>query len=460
MVKPSNIDGMSKVPVQPPSGFRDFLPAEASARAALIEGITRIYQSHGFQQIGMSMLESLSTLQGKGGGGDNEKLIFKVMKRGEDLKRSLEAGNELADMGLRFDLTLPLARYCSHFRGQLPTPFKVFQIGPVWRADRPQKGRFREFFQCDVDIVGSKEIGSEVDCLTAILEVFNEFGLDGIEVHLNDRRLLQAIGNKVNCPPEQWQKALVSLDKLDKIGLEGVAKEWRESAALNESQIESLLMMFDNQSNTGDRPFFSSGDPATDAIVQDLAKLQTLLIENKPGKTQKIFVNLTLVRGQDYYTGTIFEIRHPALSGSLGGGGRYNKLLEVFGGPETPAVGCSIGFERLVLLLQEQGKLGDKASTPQVFFPLFSEELRPKILALAGKLRQQGLRVDVFPDAAKLKNQFKYAEDRKIPYVGSIGGDEAAKGEVKFKDMAARSEETLSEDAFLAKMISLCKPTA
>jgi histidyl-tRNA synthetase len=437
---------MSKVPVQPPSGFRDFLPAEASARAALIEGITRIYQSHGFQQIGMSMLENLSTLQGKGGGGDNEKLIFKVMKRGEDLKRSLEANSELADMGLRFDLTLPLARYCSHFRGHLPNPFKVFQIGPVWRADRPQKGRFREFYQCDVDIVGSKEIGAEVDCIAAILEVFSQFGLSDVEVHLNDRRLLSALGADVE-DPKQWAESLVTLDKLDKIGREGVEKELMEKIGRVPFGIARIF------ASPGLSAFADIHPESERSLRQIIA-----LLENQISSGQKILFNPTLVRGQDYYTGTIFEIRHPALSGSLGGGGRYNKLLEVFGGPETPAFGGSIGFERLVLLLQEQGKLADRASNPQVFFPLFGEEMRPKVLEMAAKLRKLGLRADVYPDAAKLKNQFKYAEDRKIPYVGSIGSEELAKGQVKFKDMSARSEEVLSEDDFLARITSLCKP--
>lgn len=459
MGKPSKMDGMSKIPVQPPSGFRDFLPQEASARATLIEGITRIYQSHGFQPIGMSLLENLSTLQGKGGGTDNEKLIFKVLKRGEDLKRSLEAGQELADMGLRFDLTLPLARYCSHFRGQLPTPFKVFQIGPVWRADRPQKGRFREFYQCDVDIVGAKEIGAEVDCISAILEVFAEFGLADVEVHLNDRRLLEAIGQGLNCSREQWHKALVILDKLDKIGQSGAVQEWRENAGLSEDQIQKFEKLLDKRAFGSDEEFARVCGSYHAESVAGLSAVRNMLLAARPDPSQKVLIDLALVRGQDYYTSTIFEIRHPSLSGSLGGGGRYNRLLEVFGGQETPAFGGSIGFERLVLLLQEQGRLGDKISTPQIFFPLFSEALRPKVLNLAGKLRKLGVRVDVFPDASKLGNQFKYAEARKIPYAASIGQDEADAQRVKLKTMATRSEEVLSEAEFLAKITDLCKPT-
>jgi histidyl-tRNA synthetase len=438
---------MSKVPVLPPSGFRDFLPEEASARAALIATITKIYQSHGFQPIGMSMLESLSTLHGKGGGTDNEKLIFKVMKRGEDLQRSLEGGKELADMGLRFDLTLPLARYCSRFREQLPKPFKVFQIGPVWRADRPQKGRFREFYQCDVDIVGSKEIGAEADCITAILEVFSELGIEGVEVHLNDRRLLAAL--KGSLADAQWAEALVSLDKLDKVGAEGVEKELGEKFGSVPEGISQVL-------KGGELANFSDIDPAS---VESIGEILALLKALAPG-TKAVF-NPTLVRGQDYYTGTIFELRHPALAGSLAGGGRYNRLLEVFGGAETPAFGGSIGFERLFLLLQESGRAAGLSQAPQVFFPLFEASLRPHLLRLAAALRRAGIRADVFPDAAKLKNQFKYADDRGIPYTAILGSDELAKGEIKVKAMSDRSEQSISiqpVETFVQRMKELCRP--
>lgn len=438
---------MSKVPVLPPSGFRDFLPEEASARAALIATITKIYQSHGFQPIGMSMLESLSTLQGKGGGGDNEKLIFKVMKRGEDLQRSIAGGAELADMGLRFDLTLPLARYCARFREQLPKPFKVFQIGPVWRADRPQKGRFREFYQCDVDIVGAKEIGAEVDCITAILKVFAELKIEGVEVHLNDRRLLAAL--KGSLGDKEWAEALVSLDKLDKIGAEGVEKELGEKFGSVPEGISQVL-------KGGELSNFSDVEPAS---VASLGEILSLLNELAPG-TKAVF-NPTLVRGQDYYTGTIFELRHPQLAGSLAGGGRYNRLLEVFGGAETPAFGGSIGFERLYLLLQESGRAAGLSQAPQVFFPLFDASLRPQLLRLASALREAGIRADVFPDAAKLKNQFKYADDRGIPFTAILGSDELAKGEIKVKSMQDRAEQSISiqpVDTFVKRMKELCRP--
>jgi histidyl-tRNA synthetase len=438
---------MSKVPVLPPSGFRDFLPEEASARAALIETITKIYQARGFQPIGMSMLEALSTLQGKGGGTDNEKLIFKVLRRGEDLQRALDAGEgQLADMGLRFDLTLPLARYCSRFREQLPKPFKVFQIGPVWRADRPQKGRFREFYQCDVDIVGAKEIGAEADCIGAILEVFAALGIEGVEAHVNDRRLLAALRGELS--EKDWAEALITLDKLDKVGPEGVEKELKEKLGSVPAGVARIL-------KGGGLEDFASVD------AESAASIGTLLELLGASSQAKSLFNPTLVRGQDYYTGTIFELRHPNLSGSLAGGGRYNRLLQVFGGPETPAFGGSIGFERLFLLLQESDRAAGLSQPPDLFFPLFDASLRAPVLALAKALRVAGLWVDVFPDAAKLKNQFKYADDRGIPFTAILGQDELAKKEIKVKSMRDRSEETFSTDPldnFVKRMTALCRP--
>lgn len=460
MENPSNIAGMSKVSTNPPSGFRDFLPGEAAARLELVNTITRIYQSYGFQPIGMPMLENLSTLQGKGGGGDNEKLIFKVMKRGEDLQRSLEAKNELADMGMRFDLTLPLARYCARFREQLPKPFKVFQIGPVWRADRPQKGRFREFFQCDVDIVGAKEIGAEVDCIAAILEVFETAGMDGVEVHLNDRELLSALGRKIGATDATWAKCLVSLDKMDKIGEEKVREEMLGLLAADGISTSTAQTMLETYMPFGHSTLSSAWSELGAVPFAGLCEIQNQLgLQSK----SKVVLNPTLVRGQDYYTGTIFEIRHPGLSGSLGGGGRYNRLLEVFGSPETPAFGGSIGFERLVMLLQEKNEkagVKDTVAAPDIFFPLMDASLRAQIQQLAAGLRRSGLSVDVYPDAAKLKNQFKYADDRKIPFTAILGADEAKVQRIKVKDMAKGSESSYSiqpPETFFEEMVKLCK---
>lgn len=456
MGKPGSIDRMK---VLPPSGFRDFLPDEAATRVAMMESISKIYRSHGFQPIGMSILENLSTLQGKGGGTDNEKLIFKVLKRGDQLEagfREVKLADEgksnfdsLSDMGLRFDLTLPLARYCARFKEQLPKPFKVFQMGPVWRADRPQKGRFREFFQCDVDIVGSKEIGAEIDCISAILEVFAHFEIEGIELHLNDRRLLQSAGEKLGVETSKWSSFLVCLDKLDKIGVDGVKKE--SADILTASQLSAIEPLI--QGGKAAEDFFAEINPEAYSSVKKIISI----LSQRNKKSETIHFTTNLVRGQDYYTGTIFEIRHAKLSGSLGGGGRYNRLLEVFGSPDTPAFGGSIGFERLALILSEEGKLKNSDSTPHVFFPLFSEELRGAVFKIAEEIRQVGLRADVFPDAAKLKNQFRYADDRKIPFVALLGDEELKAGQIKLKTMATREEKSISLKEFPQILEKLCK---
>lgn len=435
---------MSKISVLPPSGFRDFTPEESVARLFLIEKISEIYRSHGFQPIAMSLLENLQTLEGKGGGAGNEKLIFKVLKRGEALQRAIESdGAQLADMGMRFDLTLPLARYYSRFKQQLPKPFKVFQIGPVWRADSPQKGRYREFYQCDVDILGAKEIGAEADCMTAILRVFETLRIEGVELHINDRRLLSALKD-ADLSAEQWAEALVTLDKLDKVERKGVEEE--------------LIAKFGKVPN-GIRLVLDSAslENLKDIDAESASSLENLLAVLKDSMPQvKVVFNPSLVRGQDYYTGTIFELRHASLSGSLGGGGRYNRLLEVFGGEEVPAFGGSIGFERLFLLLQESGRLNeDSQFAPQVFLPLFDNALRAPVMKLAGELRQHGLRVDVYPDAAKLKNQFKYADDRKIPFTVIMGGDEWAQKVVKLKSMAARTEESVALTDLAKRILEL-----
>jgi histidyl-tRNA synthetase len=440
---------MSKISLNPPSGFRDFSPAETLLRQKLMETIGLVYRQYGFAPISVSHFENLAVLQGKGGGNDNEKLIFKVLRRGDDLKAALEKGTELSDMGLRFDLTLPLARYYAAQRNDLPKPFKVYHMAPVWRADRPQKGRYREFYQCDVDVLGSADIGAEIECLSAILAVFLKVELPDIELVLNDRRLLTALGNSIGVDAQVWQQVLVALDKLDKIGPEGVEKEITAKNLLSPSDWARVSALVLGEASL--ELWSSLNADACTALAQILQILRT----NFAGL--KISFLPSLVRGQDYYTGTIFEIRHKELSGSLGGGGRYDRLLEMFQGESVAAFGGSIGFERLCLLLAERQSLVSDGLSPQVFLPLFSEPLRAKVCILAQQLRARGLRVDVFPDASKLKNQFKYADDRKIPFTVLLGEDEDKNGIVKLKHMESRQEETLLQSDLMLRMENLCK---
>jgi len=396
---------MSQIPTAPPSGFRDFPPEATYQRARLIETVSEVYRRFGFAQIATPALEDLAVLLGKGGG-ENEKLIFKVMKRGEQLEKARAEGAELADMGLRFDLTLPLARFYSKNKGVLPHPFKAFNIGPVWRAERAQKGRYREFYQCDVDIIGADSVTAEIEVISAILAAFKAAGLKELPVaHVNDRESLLARLRAAGATDRTLGAACVAIDKLDKgVDVHG--------------ELSSL----------GVDPKILHEQPAVPERVK-------AVLDAVPGA---VFAP-TLVRGFDYYTSTVFEFKLPGVSGSVGGGGRYDRLTEKFGGQPVPAVGGSIGFERLLLLLEEP-----KAAGPRVVVTVFNDELRGASLKAAATLREAGIAADVYPGTAKLGNQLKYADARKAAYAVVIGPDEARAGQAKLKELATGGETTVA----------------
>jgi len=399
------------------------MPDAVASRARAVETITRVYRSHGFQPVATPAVEELSVLTGQGGG-ENEKLIFKIMKRGEALERAAAEKAELADLGLRFDLTLPLARWYSKHGSSLPHPFKAFNIGPVWRAERAQKGRYREFTQCDVDIIGSDSWGAEVEVITAILAVFKSFGLSGVKVHLNDRRLVDSALAAAGVPEDKCQQVCVSVDKLDKIGRDAVIAEL--VASVGQPTTDALVKTLLIESGT-----------ATDPLDKIISAVKALV------PAAEIVVDPSLMRGMGYYTGPVFEFRHASLSGSLGGGGRYDKLTEKFGGPATPACGGSIGFERLMLILDEAGKNGDHAA-PDAVVTVFSDDLRGRSLEVGAALRAKGLAIDVYPGTAKLKAQFKYADLKKAGYAIVIGPDEAGRGVLQVKALATGEEQALT----------------
>jgi histidyl-tRNA synthetase len=368
------------------------------------------------------------------GGGENEKLIFKIMKRGEALERAHAEKSDLADLGLRFDLTLPLARYYTKHGSLLPHPFKALQLGPVWRAERAQKGRYREFTQCDVDIIGSDSWGAEVEVITAILAVFNAFGLSGVKVHLNDRRLVDKGLEAAGVPAEKRGIACVIVDKLDKMEPAKVLAELEAEVGAEAAKALKGTIM------------------ATTAGAETLAALKTgdfAHLEHISSAVKSLIPSADIVftpnlmRGMGYYTGPVFEFRHASLSGSLGGGGRYDKLTEKFGGHPIPACGGSIGFERLMLILEEMGKHGSSAA-PDAVVTVFSDELRGRSLDVAAALRAKGLSVDVFPGGGKLKGQFKYADQKKAAYAIVIGPDEAAKGVMQVKSLKTGEEQALT----------------
>ena len=429
------------IPTAPPSGFRDFLPEQVALRQDATSAILKVYKSFGFQPIATSAIEDLQVLTGKGGG-ENEKLIFKIMKRGEALERAHADKTDLADLGLRFDLTLPLARYYSKHGSLLPHPFKALQLGPVWRAERAQKGRYREFTQCDVDIIGADSWGAEVEVITAILTVFQSLGLSGVKVHLNDRRLVDKSLEAAGVPLEKRGAACVIVDKLDKMEAAKVLAELEAEVGAEAAKALSGTILAT-----------SAGPEALAAIKSGdfvhLSKISDAIKAAVPGAD--IILTPNLMRGMGYYTGPVFEFRHASLSGSLGGGGRYDKLTEKFGGQPIPACGGSIGFERLMLILEEMGRHAASAA-PDAVVTVFSDELRGRSLDVAAALRAKGLSVDVFPGGGKLKHQFKYADQKKAAYALVIGPDEAARGVVQVKSLKTGDEQALTLDEACARI--------
>ena len=355
--------------VHPPRGMRDFLPLEKARRDQVLTTIRETYLGHGFQEIETPALEDLERLT-SGQGGDNEKLAFRVMKRGAELESALAANNgedNLADLGLRYDLTVPLTRYYATNRAKLPTVFKALQTGPVWRAERPQKGRYRQFIQCDIDIIGDASILAEIELLNASLDALTAIGLTDATIRVNHRVLLANLLDQLGVPDEGKGSAMITIDKLDKIAAEGVVAELAEKfdAGVAERAAAWLTAI------AGDLP-----------IPEELAEIFSA-IEARFGGGRLRF-DPTLVRGMGYYTGTIFEIEHPESGSSIGGGGRYDGMVGRWLGTDAPAVGISIGFERAVDLVDAQFD-SDKSLI------LILDEANPLVIGNALKVQQQAI---------------------------------------------------------------------
>ena len=323
--------------VNAPRGMRDFLPAEAASRQLMIAKISKTYLDRGFQAIETPVVEDLDRLS-SGQGGDNEKLVFKIQKRGEEFDRALEAGEELADLGLRFDLTVPLTRYYASNHSKLPKVFKAMQIGPVFRAERPQKGRYRQFMQCDIDILGDNSMAAEAELLSASLAALDELGLQNATIRVNHRDLLRKNIAALGIEEGDALSAMISIDKLDKLGITGVSAELGEKFGSGVAEAAQAWLS----------SLESSAVPA---------ELQALYDALGP-MSQRLRYDASLVRGMGYYTGAIFEIEHPESGSSIGGGGRYDGMVGRWLGTDVPAVGISLGFERIVDLVE-----GDKNRT-------------------------------------------------------------------------------------------------
>ncbi len=381
---------LSKKPV---TGMKDIMPDEMEIRDYCIGIIKDTYAKYGFTSIETPCVENIDNLNCKAGG-ENEKLIFKIMKRGEKLQLdNAQTENDLVDSGLRYDLTVPLVRYYSNHANELPTPFKALQIGSVWRADRPQRGRFRQFTQCDIDILGEPSNLAEIELILATTMTLGKLGFKDFQIRINDRRILKAMASFAGFEEKDYDDLFISLDKMDKIGIDGVKEELTEHG-YNAESIEKYLALFDG-AQKAEKPFdFISREieGSIDSEVVDSFKEIVAAVEATQGSFFKMVFDPTLVRGMSYYTGTIFEVAMPQYGGSCGGGGRYDKMVEKFTGQSVPACGFSIGFERIIMLLMENGfKIPNKPKkTAFLIEKGMSGEALYKIIEEAQRVRSEG----------------------------------------------------------------------
>ncbi|GMV80343.1 MAG: histidine--tRNA ligase [Planctomycetota bacterium] len=449
-----------------PSGFRDFLPDACRKRGELMRRIRAVYERFGYEPIETPAMENLAVFLGKGGG-ENEKLMFKLLNRGEKLARALEGGikdeNDLADMGLRFDLTVPLARFFAEHRANLPSPFKRFHIGPVWRAERAQHGRFREFVQCDVDVLGSASLMVEADVLLATATALNELGFSDLEVRLNSRKLLTALVLGAGVAPDLAPTAITALDKLEKIGVEGVRTELTERAVSAEAAArlldafaaartlagEALLAEIKKRLVTDWKALDAQAAAALTAEIRQVLALTPQL------PAGKLVFDPFLARGLDYYTGPIFEIAAAGVPFSLAGGGRYDEMVGAFCGQPVPACGFSIGFERIYTLMEERGMFGAAQRAADVLVAATAPEAERAAIETAQLFRSALLRADCFPGQAKLPRIFELAEKKAIPVVALVGPAELASGTVGLRELATRQTHPVPRAEAAAKLKSL-----
>lgn len=344
---------------KPVNGMKDILPEEMRVRDYVMDTIKETYRSFGFTPIETPCMENIGNLSSKQGG-ENEKLIFKVLKRGEKLNlETARTEEDVVDFGMRYDLTVPLARFYSNHSNQLPAPFKALQMGNVWRADRPQRGRYRQFMQCDIDILGEPSNLAEIELILATTTTLGRLGFQNFQIRINERRILKAMAAYSGFPEESYDTVFITLDKMDKIGLEGVAKEL-EKDGFGKEAIEKYLGLFQTLEGKEDVAEGVSwlagqlGDFLEEGVASNLEEIAACVEHTKEAEFDLVF-DPTLVRGMSYYTGTIFEIAMPEFGASCGGGGRYDKMVGKFTGNDVPACGFSIGFERIILLLLESG---------------------------------------------------------------------------------------------------------
>ena len=454
---------MAQVKPSIPKGTRDFSPIEMAKRNYIFNTIKEVYALFGYQQIETPSMENLSTLMGKYGE-EGDKLLFKILDSGNFLNgvktEELEDGGtaklaaRICEKGLRYDLTVPFARFVTMHRDELTFPFKRYQIQPVWRADRPQKGRYREFFQCDADVVGSDSLLNEVEICQMIDEVFHRFGIN-VAIKMNNRKILAGIAEILGAP-ELLVDITVAIDKFDKIGIENVNKELAEKG-LNDAQIAQLQPIILLQGTNAEKlNTLKNVLSASETGVKGVEELEYILskVERLGGTRCQLDIDLTLARGLNYYTGAIFEVK--ALDtemGSITGGGRYDNLTGVFGMPGVSGVGISFGADRIYDVLNTLNLYPNETlQSTQVLFVTFGQDEQDFALPLLGKLRKSGIRAEVYPEAgAKMKKQMSYANAKQIPYVVIIGSEEVETGVVSLKNMITGEQNKINANELVSQ---------
>ena len=443
-----------------PKGTRDFGPVEMAKRNYIFNTIRSVYELYGFQQIETPAQETLQTLMGKYGE-EGDKLLFKILNSGDYLSKiedselternTLRLASKICEKGLRYDLTVPFARYVVMHREELQLPFKRYQVQPVWRADRPQKGRYREFYQFDGDVVGSDSLLNEVELMQIVDTVFTRFGVR-VQIKINNRKILTGIAEVIGAA-DKIVDITVAIDKLDKIGIDNVNAELREDG-LTDEQIEKLqpIIMLEG-----------TNEQKLETIAQVLASSETglkgveetrYILSFLTSLNNEIQLDLTLARGLSYYTGAIFEVK--ALDtpmGSISGGGRYDNLTGIFGMPGLSGVGISFGVDRIYDVLNALDLYPkDSLQTTQVLFINFGEKETAYCLPVVAKVRQAGIRAEIFPDSTKMKKQMSYANAKQIPFVVLAGDNEIAEGKVTLKNMETGEQTLVSADELIAKL--------
>ena len=444
-----------------PKGTRDFGPAEVARRNHIIAAIREQFERFGFQPIETPSFENYDTLMGKYGE-EGDRLIFKILNSGDFLKKADAAAlqekdaarltPQISEKALRYDLTVPFARYVVMHQNDIDFPFKRYQIQPVWRADRPQRGRFREFYQCDADVVGATGLIQEAEFIQLYDRVFSSLGLDGVTIKLNHRKVLSGIAEVIGAG-DRLTDFTVALDKLDKIGREQVEAEMAEKGIPREA-IQKAAPLFEIQGDAaGQLAALKELLAGSETGMQGVGELEELLeLTGQTGlESAACRLDVTLARGLNYYTGTIFEVAAPesVQMGSIGGGGRYDDLTGIFGLRDVSGVGISFGLDRIYLVLEELGLFPENLDRAlDVFCINFGREEARAALRLVMRLRSRGIRADLYPSDAKVGKQFKYADKRGVPFVVLIGDEELRKGEFTVRDMRGGGQQSYALEAW------------